>query len=205
MFGKTELDKENQKPSPSGYNGDAPGSEPETQALMEYVLKYDFRVGISYHSMGREIIYDRPQLGKEFNAVSREYAKEIHKAIGYKISEPQPQEKLRSGYISHFFNGNTLKPFITIETTDCYQPSTKKYFQTEYKKYKLYLAPIKALALARKKGYYDYKIYKDGSYVRDIMDKAYGEAVAERIGGELVNYKGKPILHALTQTPGSPS
>lgn len=178
------------------YLGPSAGSESEIQAVSAYALRYDFRVVLSYHSQGRILYYNRSQFDDTYNNLSKQYAQVISKVTGYRISNPADDTSLpTSGYFSHYVNGLTYKPFVTIETTNCKQPSTKEYFQTEYSKYKLYMPPIAVLRLARSKGYYDYKIYKDGKYVQDVHDKTYGEAIAARIGGELLEYKGKPSLY----------
>lgn len=180
------------------YQGTKAGSEKEIQAVSSYILRYDFRAGLSYHSMGSVIYYNRGQLDSSFNNMAREFANAVSKAIGYRIPNPEDDTSLpMSGYLSHFFNGTTLKPLITIETTNYKQPSSAIYFKTEYNSFKLYKPPIEVLRIARTKGYYDYKIYKDGKYVRDMYDKAYAKAMADYIGGKLITYKGKPFMNEL--------
>jgi hypothetical protein len=48
-------------------------------------------------------------------------------------------------------------------------------------------------------GYFDHKLYVDGKYVRDYMDLAYAEAVAEKVGGIVHTYEGQPSLHISKQ------
>lgn len=178
------------KPSGEFYGGPSAGSEIETRVVMKYLLRYDFRAVASFHSMGRVIYYDRPHLSDSFNEMSLGYAKIASSISGYQI---MPREaSTASGFLSHYYSNNTQKPVITIETTDFATPTPKQYYGREYKNHKLRLIPVKFLHEARRIGYYDYKVYKNGKYVTDLMDESYAQAVAAKIGGEVIAYQGKP-------------
>lgn len=88
---------------------------------------------------------------------------------------------------------NTLKPFVTVETAVGTLPTLINLYKTEYENRQLYKLPAEFLNKMQSIGYYDYKIYVNNTYVRDIMDKEYAYALAKKLGGIVVESKGRPI------------
>ncbi len=100
------------------YKGEYQGSEKETQILQDYYLSRNFRVYISFHSRGQVIYYDNIYLkNKEYDNKALEYAKTANKYSGYNVITSTNESLSSYGYASNFVANNTLKPFITIETT----------------------------------------------------------------------------------------
>ena len=74
-------------------------------------------------------------------------------------------------------------------------PDDRWSYKSEYDKYKLNQAPLVLLSQAQKDGYAPYKIYVNDLYVRDSMSKVYAYAIAEKLGGNVAVYTGKPVLY----------
>lgn len=72
-------------PAPTRYGGKAPGSEPETRAIMNCCIERDFARGYAFHSQGREIYYS---FGKNTPKASLTMARLFSRCCGYKISSP---------------------------------------------------------------------------------------------------------------------
>ena len=179
------------RPSSQFYAGSSASSEIETQALSKYYLKYDFRAYLSYHSQGRVIYYYQGHQSKEYNNLGRDYSKIVKNITDYII---MPDDGIIGyGYASYFAANNTLKPFITVETAVVTLPTPISLYKTEYENRQLYKLPAEFLSKMQSIGYYDYKIYVNNTYVRDIMDKEYAYALAEKLGGIVVESKGRPI------------
>ncbi|MCI6967523.1 SH3 domain-containing protein [bacterium] len=79
-------DKVNSAPAPSaeGYRGSAPGSEPETQALISYTQAYDFDATISYHATG-SMIYWQFGPATEADKAAHALAEVIGELAGYSV------------------------------------------------------------------------------------------------------------------------
>ena len=74
-----------ERPSPTKFGGKYSESEPETQAVVNFIRKIDCDILLSFHSQGKEIYYD-------FNGFSpagaEEKAEKIAKKSGYTVSHP---------------------------------------------------------------------------------------------------------------------
>lgn len=73
------------RPSPTKFGGKFPESEPETQAVVDFIRKTDCDILLSFHSQGKEIYYD-------FNgfvpAGSKEKAEKMARESGYTATNP---------------------------------------------------------------------------------------------------------------------
>lgn len=99
-------------PSYSGYKGTTPGTEPETQAMMNlYNSQYPWKAVIHYHSMGDVIYWDI--LGNKVQPESSELA-HLMSAVtgGYRIL---PSEG-GGGYKDWIQLGSKPVPSVTLET-----------------------------------------------------------------------------------------
>lgn len=99
-------------PSYSGYKGSAPGTEPETQAMMNlYNSQYPWKAVIHYHSMGDVIYWDI--LGNKVQAESSELAQLMSNVTGgYRIL---PSEG-GGGYKDWIQLSSKPVPSVTLET-----------------------------------------------------------------------------------------
>lgn len=74
-----------ERPSPTKFGGRYPESEPETQAIVDFIRKINCDILLSFHSQGKEIYYD-------FNGYSPDGAKEkaekMAEVSGYTFSQP---------------------------------------------------------------------------------------------------------------------
>ncbi len=99
-------------PSYSGFKGTAPGSEPETQAMMNlYSSQYPWKAVIHYHSMGDVIYWDIP--GNKVQPESAQLANLMSVVTGgYRML---PSEG-GGGYKDWIQLGNNPVPSVTLET-----------------------------------------------------------------------------------------
>lgn len=187
-FGKYPNGYHSTKPGKEFYGGPYGGSEPETQALMDYILRYDFRNFLSLHSMGKYVDCGKYWFGEDFASKNLELAKLVNKVNGYRI-ETRSNGK-GGGYLSDFVVARTYKPIVTVETTAVQAPTPQEYYEEAYKD--TYLLPLYFVRHGRKEGYFKYRLYKDNEYIRDYYNEIYAYANAERIGGIIVEGEGKP-------------
>ncbi|MBK5247469.1 MAG: hypothetical protein JJE49_09425, partial [Peptostreptococcaceae bacterium] len=175
------------------FSGYSAASEVETRISQDYMLRYDFRAYLSYHSQGRIIEAGTSKYGLELENQSLQHEKLLQGLTGYGASSSYVSAY---GYANRFASFNTNKSYSTIETmnTTAY-PDDRWSYKSEYDKYKLNQAPLVLLSQAQKDGYAPYKIYVNGRYVRDSMSQVYAYAIAERLGGNVAVYAGKPILY----------
>lgn len=180
-------------PSLEFYGGQM-GSEIETQIAQDYYTRYDFRVYISYHSQGRVLYGDTTRFGLELDKLSKEYLKLAEKLTGYRHMDSSANVNPNPwGYAGRYVNGVTTKPFITVETTNGIPP-TQSHFSNEYSKYKLYNLPLEYAKKAKEIGYFNFKLYQNGVYIRDVINKAHAQGLSKRFGYDYREYLGKPII-----------
>lgn len=175
-------------PSSEFYGGPYGGSEPETQAIMNYILKYDFRNFLSLHSMGKYVDCGKYWFSKEYNRRNLELGHIVNKYNGYKIVTSSSGKG--GGFLSDFVAARTHKPIVTVETTAVLTPTPQEYYQEAYND--TYLLPLYFVRHGRNVGYFKYRLYVDNVYVRDYYDKNYAYANAERLDGEIVEGEGRP-------------
>jgi len=176
------------------FSGYSAASEVETRISQDYMLRYDFRAYLSYHSQGRIIEAGTSRYGLELENQSLQHEKILRSLTGYGSSSSYASAY---GYAGRFAAFNTNKSYSTMETmnTTAY-PDDRWFYKSEYNKYKLNQAPLALIYQAQKDNYALYKIYVEGRYVRDSMSKVYAYAIAEKLGGKVLVYTGKPILYS---------
>lgn len=178
----------------AAYYGGFKGSEVETQALMRYVKRYDFRYAVSFHSKGEVIFYDKWFVDESYNNWYKGYAEIAGKETGYRLIEEDGPTGV--GFFSEYFVTETMKPCITVETMDS---STKLPFVTEVQLREAYQKclgiPYLMMEQALYEGYGAYHVYEDGQYIRDFMDKTYATAYAERTGGVVREVSWSEYVH----------
>ncbi len=178
-------------PGEDYFKGYAPASEAETKVLMAYMLSYDFRAYVTYHSMGQVIYYWMDHLGPDYLTTNRAFANIAQKITRYKMMVPDTYEEF--GYSTHYFGNNTMKPALTIETTSSYDfPTPVADYYQDYSVNRLWAIPLAFLEEAKRIGYYDHKLYVDDLYVRDFVNLDYAVAQAEKLDGVVFTYKGIP-------------
>lgn len=182
-------------PGEAFYFGPYAGSEIETQIMMDYLLKYDFRNYLSYHNRGEVIYWNGWMLSDQFNLRAKELSKKAEELTGYHIEDTTVTSS-SSGYMSDYVPMNTLKPAITIELNDSKikLPASPEYFLEPYNK--TVLLPLSFVEIGRLTGYFKYKWYKDGIYIRDFEEKIYSDAFTKEYGGTIIESEGKPKLYS---------
>lgn len=83
-------------PGSERYRGPSPLSEPESKALADYFLRYDFAATVSYHSYG-SLIYWQGASG-ELAAVNRTLAQVVGDSAGYPLEENELATVERGGF-----------------------------------------------------------------------------------------------------------
>lgn len=114
-------------PGPTRYSGPAALSEPESQAIVNFVKEHDFRLTLAYHSQGQEIYWN-------FENLASDKAKEIGEALaaasGYKLAETYGIASY-SGFKDWFIQ-EYLRPGYTIEVGLGKNPLPIEQFDTIY-------------------------------------------------------------------------
>ena len=177
-------------PRGSYYPGPISGSEPETRAIMRYILKYDFRNYISYHSRGNAIIASTDWFGEEYTLRQSKLAAIASDVTGYDIL--MSYDENGSGYFSDFAAAQTLKPTVTVETTTAELPTSQLYFAEAYKR--TYLLPLYFVTEGERQGYFKYRLYVNGRYERDFSQLDYANYHAVRMGGIITIGEGIPAF-----------
>ncbi len=180
------------QPSGAFYPGPYPASEPEVQAVMDYILSYDFRNYISFHSRGTIIYWDKYFAPDYYNHRTKDLAQLVSAVNGYKLSDQDTGKG--SGYISDFTSSQTLKPLITIETLPAWTelPTPNHLYLDAYEKNRL--IPLIAIQNGKKIGYHPYRLYIEYTYVRDFEDLLYAKAIAQKYDGEIIEGTGIPPM-----------
>jgi len=177
--------------NPAGeyYPGTSPGSEPETRALMEYMKSFDFRSYVSYHSRGNIVYYEYNWYPESYRSNSLELAQKTREVTGYRLI---PDTGAGSGYSTSYHAALSLKPSLTVETLSYYTdlPSGNDTYLEAYER--TWLLPLHYQLLGESTGYFPYRLYVDGKYVRDYPDEAYARAIARSLGGEIILGEGVP-------------
>jgi g-D-glutamyl-meso-diaminopimelate peptidase len=180
------------QPSGEFYPGPYPASEPEVQTVMDYILSYDFRNYISFHSRGTIIYWNKYFAPDYYNHRTKELAQSVSDVNGYELSGEDTGRG--SGYISDFTSSQTLKPLITIETLPAWTklPTPNHLYLDAYDKNRL--IPLIAIQNGKEIGYHPYRLYVDYTYVRDFEDLLYAKAIAQKYEGEIIEGSGIPPM-----------
>jgi murein tripeptide amidase MpaA len=105
------------------YRGSAPFSEPETQAIRDFVALKHFRAMITYHSYAQEILYpwgytnsptDKEQLLNRLAVAMSHLIKAVN-GRSYTYGEAGPSLYLTNGDVTDWIFGTTGIPAYTIE------------------------------------------------------------------------------------------
>jgi len=179
-------------PSSAFYYGPYAGSELETRILMDYILRYDFRNYLSFHSRGEIIYYHRWMLSDLHNQRSTELGLAISRGRGNGYDLFSNGTDSGSGYMTDYASMLTLKPSLTIETVPPgYRLPTSEHFINKAYKENLYVI-LQAVDHSRSLGYYPYRLYVDGKYIRDYEESVYAYAMADHFGGIIYEAEGQP-------------
>lgn len=178
-------------PSLEGFSGTESASEQETQVLMAYMIRYDYRAYLSFHSMGQVIFYNVQHLGGTYLIKNIVYANRASELTGYNLMAEYGDGDY--GFSSHYFANQTLKPALTIETTASLEfPTPLSSYYTDYYANRLWTLPLEFMILTSESGYSTHKVYVEDTYVRDFDTLAYAEAYALTVSGVVHSYEGKP-------------
>lgn len=182
------------QPSGAYYFGSESGSEPETKILMDYALRYDFREYLSFHSKGQVVYWDQWMLPEDYREIASNYGRLASNTTGY---DKMPEDNLystSSGYLTDYTSMNTLKPSLTIELLpySTNLPTTTDHFEAEYELVKT--LPLVIASYSEQVGYYPYRLYVNGKYIRDFVNEEYAFAVAARENGYIIEASGEPVM-----------
>ncbi|GAB6108428.1 M14 family zinc carboxypeptidase [Fusibacter bizertensis] len=193
LWGSSGLYRDVAAPDESIFKGYKAASEIETQTLMAYMMQYDFRAYLTYHSMGQVIYYWIDHIGQPYFELNRKYALQIANITGYQLMVPD--KYIEYGFSTDYFANNTTKPAITIETTNSFTfPTPLSHYAHEYSEHRLWEIPLAILKQTKKDGYYDFKIYVNDRYIQDAISYDYAVALAKQLNGVVHNYEGNPSL-----------
>jgi len=98
--------------SASNYKGQKPLTEPEVQALYQFVNQHAFDCALAYHSSGEEIFW-RYNLSDEQAKPYRELAENLAEVTRYQLIEPEGTPS--GGGFTDWFLTEFEKPSFTIE------------------------------------------------------------------------------------------
>ncbi|HAS72537.1 MAG TPA: hypothetical protein DCS67_00155 [Clostridiales bacterium UBA8960] len=198
QWGGNSMYRDVESPGEDYFKGYYEASESETKAMMSYMLRYDFRAYLTFHSMGQVIYYWMDHLGQGFFELNTRFAELVSHVTSYRLMKPD--RYFEYGYSTHYFSNNTLKPAMTIETTSTFEfPTPLSHYYHDYNIHKLWAVPLAVLNETKKVGYYDYKVYADGIYVRDFPSLEVAKAFAVKLGGEVHAYVGPPSYRIAKQ------
>jgi len=186
------------QPALSGYGGENPMSELETQIVANYIERYDFRAFLDFHSMGRVIYYRITALGTNYLSRNEQLANLVSRITDYKLRDTSVSNEgeVLVGYATSYFANRKLKPALTIETTaDLTFPTLLSTYEPEYIEHKLAYVPLRVLEAVKVRGYLPYKIYISGKYYTDVSNLSYAKAIALDRKGEVFQYAGRPSLY----------
>ncbi len=103
-------------PCYGSFKGTEPVSEPESKAISEYALKYDFDCYLSYHSRGELIYYDCQGNDKEFSEIEEAFANEVASVIGYNTERTIGAFNVNLGGFGDWIQLGLKKRSVTIES-----------------------------------------------------------------------------------------
>lgn len=116
-------------PAPRQYGGEAPESEPETQALVRLCRSHPFRHALAFHSQGEEIFWE---YGKSTPERGRMMAKLFAASSGYRLVE---NDGLAShGGFKDWFIAEFGRPGFTFEIGRGENPLPLEDFEPIYEK-----------------------------------------------------------------------
>lgn len=98
--------------------GDTPGSENETKALMEVFWEYPLEGFIDLHSRGKSIYYYRQTMSDHYNQRQKKIAERLKEVMQYELVPPSDEVDPgdSGGNTVHYYSENYYKVALTIET-----------------------------------------------------------------------------------------
>ncbi len=100
----------------SNFPGYAPASEPETQTLVDFALRYDYDCYLSYHSRGQLIYYDVQGNSPENRAMSTKLSGLFKEQLKYDPVNITNSTAVNLGGFGDWIQLVLNKPSITIES-----------------------------------------------------------------------------------------
>lgn len=100
-------------PAADRYKGTAPGSEPETQVLMQLTEREPVIAAISYHATGSVLYWDFGQTG-EIRRRCFSLVETVHELTGYRIVYAESEKQDEAGYCEWAVGVKDI-PEVTIE------------------------------------------------------------------------------------------
>ena len=100
-------------PAADKYKGEMPGSEPETQLLMELTKSRNTAVAFSYHATGSVLYWDFGQTG-ELREQCLSFVETVHDLTGYRIVYASSDKQDEAGYCEWAVGIEGI-PEVTIE------------------------------------------------------------------------------------------
>lgn len=184
-----------EEPSGEFYFGLYPGSEVETQIIMEYMNRYKFEMSLDYHSQGEVLYVEKWFMSDDFNKKSMALADRIMDLNNYII--PRETGEYSSGFSTNYMINRHRTPSITIETTR----TRNLPYLTNHEEVDAYeenrdvtLEVFKKAMQLKKFGYY--KTYdSSGYFFDDYENEGIAKAYADRFGLVIKEYNGIPIEH----------
>jgi g-D-glutamyl-meso-diaminopimelate peptidase len=167
----------------------------ETKLVADYILKYDFRFVVSWHSRGEVLYWDNYYFNGNHRERSYALGLKVKSLNGYQMWGKHEGDGY--GSIGNFVRAYTDKPTLTIETQIGSFPVTQSYLERAFNQNKG-IIPL----LLEDNYYLDYKLYSNGIYVNDYSDYKSAEFGAELLGLDnykIVTYKGKPNILSVTK------
>ena len=99
-------------PTSMNFKGNKPLSEPEVQAVYDFVEKHDIKLSVAYHSSGEEIFWKYKSEG-ELKGFARKLADILSDKTGYQLI--YPSENPSGGGFTDWFISYYKRPSFTIE------------------------------------------------------------------------------------------
>ena len=102
------------------FEGDRPGSEAETKALIRLFHEYPSIGFLDFHSRGREIYYYRNKMPDSYNKKQLDIAIRLCEITGYSLVLPEEEIDVgdSGGNTVHYYSEYFHKPALTIETVE---------------------------------------------------------------------------------------
>lgn len=102
------------------FPNDIPGSEKETQALIQLFAEIPAIGYLDLHSRGKAIYYHKSAMSEEYNKEQKEIAERLGAVTGYELMPPELEIEANDtgGNTVHYFSEYYNKPAITIETVE---------------------------------------------------------------------------------------
>lgn len=135
-------------PAADRYKGTAPGSEPETQVLMQLTEREPVIAAISYHATGSVLYWDFGQTG-ELREKCFSLVETVHKLTGYRIVYAESEKQDEAGYCEWAVGVKGI-PEVTIEIGTVAAPLPVSQFENAFAQNKNVPAAIAALGMRNK-------------------------------------------------------